>query len=801
RMAIGVAPSNGEVIYLSVECETDTKKGLYLSTNGGSNWEMISGEFNTKVRPFYFSNLTVDPTNDSIVAKCGLNAILSEDQGRSFTPSDYTVHSDVHDVWFDPSNTKHMLLATDGGVYESFDRGRSYKMWMNLPLSQFYRVSVDDDKPFNVYGGLQDNGSWTAPSRKAGGVGNNDWQSIFGGDGFYTFRHPTKKNIYFAEYQGGNLVRYDKNTGVAKSIAPYRQKGEEDLRYNWNTPVHLSPNDPNRMYFAAQYLYRTTNMGDTWERISPDLTTDDDSKQQQHLSGGLSIDNSTAENHCTIYTIAESPVAGETIWVGTDDGNLQVTIDGGKNWTNTVANISGLPANTWVTDIEPSTHDAKTAFVTFDGHRTGDQQPYLFKTTDNGATWTALATEAISGYALSVRQDYQKPELLYLGTEFGLHISLDGGQSWARFNNNIPKVGIRDMVIHERDNALVLGTHGRGVIIIDDLAPLQQLSSEMLAQKITFLDSPPTLLRDPGSGGSWFGGGGNYTARNPSSAAQVMYFNQKRHTFGKMYIEIYKDGEKIREIPAGKSAGLNVVSMPTRLPQPRAAPTSNRMALVSSIFGPNMPAGEYEVHLIKGKETYKSTFTLAYDPEAPYTLAEREAQQTLVNELYTMSEKMAYLWHAYGQIKEGLTQVEGLKRKPQAQVTDLLDRLSTTMSTLVSQEGDGYVNETEYLCEDIANLYRHVSGYPGQPSTSQRLEGDRLLAEMAAVENTFEQYTTTDLVAINALLAKAERDPITWESEADFSTDNPNRTSSGLGEQFFKTEAFYQLWWRMGLIR
>ena len=390
RMAIGVAPSNANVLYLSVECETEEKKGIYISTNAGESWAMANNDFNATVRPFYFSNLTIDPHNDSIVMKCGLNATISEDRGVVFRNTGQNVHSDVHDIWIDPSNTKHVLLATDGGIYESVDRGHSFKMWMNLPVSQFYHVSVDNDQPFNVYGGLQDNGSWMGPSRKAGGITNNDWKAIFGGDGFYAFRHPVKENIVFAEYQGGNFIRFDKNTGQAKSIAPYRQGDEEKLRYNWNAPIHLSPSQNDRMYFASQYLYKSENMGDSWKRISPDLSTNNLDKQRQFESGGLSIDNSGAENHCTIYAVSESPVDGATIWVGTDDGNLQLTTDGGANWTNVVANIPNLPANTWVTFIDPSPHDAQTAYVTFDGHRMGDQQTYLYKTTDLGKTWQSL---------------------------------------------------------------------------------------------------------------------------------------------------------------------------------------------------------------------------------------------------------------------------------------------------------------------------------------------------------------------------------------------------------------------------
>ncbi len=792
RMAISVAPTNPDVIYLSVECKSLDKKGLYLSTDAGANWEKVSNDFNTTVRPFYFSNIKVDPTNDSIVIKCGFQAIISENRGQVFRTIGSSVHSDIHDVWIDPTNSKHILVATDGGIYESIDRGRTTKMWMNLPVSQFYHVSVDNATPFNVYGGLQDNGSWVGPSRRAGGIGNSDWTNVYGGDGFYAFRHPEKENIIFAEYQGGNLVRYDKNTGVAKSIAPYRQDDEEDLRYNWNSPIHLSPSNPDRMYFASQYLYRSEDMGESWERISGDLTTDDPEKQQQHLSGGLSIDNSTAENHCTVYAIAESPVAGQTVWAGTDDGNLQVTSDGGKNWNNVIPNVPGLPANTWVTFIEPSPHDAQTAYVTFDGHRTGDGTTYVYKTTNLGATWTRLSQEGTEGYALSVRQDLKQPSILYLGTEFGLFISLDDGQTWARFTNNMPKVGVRDMVIHERENSLVMGTHGRGIILIDDLGPLQQLTTSMLEEKVAFFPPSTTLLRDPGAGGNWFGGSGNFAAGNPSSAAQVIYYNKKRHTFGKMYFEIYKDGEKVREIPAGKSAGINIVSMPTSMPPPKSAPTRNRSALIGSIFGPNLEAGEYEVRLIKGRDTYSTTFTLANDPNAPYSDEDRTVQRETTMQLYEMSEDLAYIYQVYEQLQTQLSEIEDLKRKPQAAVDNLEEQIKATMSTLVALEGDFYVDEGEQIRERISQLYMKVSQYPGKPSQSQLTEAERLKTAMDQVKVQFDQRMGSEVAAINTLLEKADQPALTWDSEEVFFSKEGGGSDAGSGQLDWKGKEMYR---------
>lgn len=783
RMAVAVAPSNGDVIYLSLECKSLDKRGLYLSENAGASWRKVSNDFNTTVRPFYFSNIIVDPKNDSIVVKCGLQAIISENRGNVFRQVDGTVHSDMHDVWIDPNNTKHLLVATDGGMYESFDRGRTFRMWMNLPVSQFYHVSVDNDQPFNVYGGLQDNGSWYAPSRKAGGITNSDWKSSYGGDGFYSFRHPVNKDIIFSEYQGGNLVRYNKVTGQAKSIAPYPQAGEDKYRFNWNTPIHISSNRPERMYFAAQYLFMSDDMGDSWKRISPDLTTNDPAKQRQFESGGLTIDNSTAENHCTIYAVAESPRNGSVIWAGTDDGNLQVTTNGGQTWANVAPNVPGLPANTWVSFIEPSPHDPATAFVTFDGHRTGDMKTYLYRTTDYGKTWASLATSDISGYAFSVRQDLVQPQLVFLGTEFGLYISIDGGVSWARFANNMPKVPVHDMVIHPRDHALVLATHGRGVILIDDLAPLRQINSELAAKPLAFLEGQPTVLRDPGAGGGWFGGSADFIGGNPSSSAQVAYYMNRRHTFGQLYAEVYKDGQLLRTLPAGKSAGINVIEMPTSIKPPRAAPTKNRMALFGSLFGPNLEAGTYELRLVKGNETFSTNFTLTYDADAPYTEAERKTQRETLMALYGMSEQLAYIYHVLDGVEKQARAAVGLKAKAQRVVTALADRIAQERAELVALEGDFYIDEDEKIRESISTLYYKISTYPGAPSTSQLQEARRLEGEMAQIQQRFDTMLATDLKTVNAELSRAGLAPITYgNKEAFLSAEETAGDAGGNGQ-------------------
>jgi photosystem II stability/assembly factor-like uncharacterized protein len=790
RIGIGIAATDSNILYASVETGSDDTKGMYRSEDAGKSWTMTGKNRNTSIRPFYFSELAVDPNDASIVAKCGLSGIITEDDGKTWRTFDPRVHSDFHDIWFDPTNSKHIIVGTDGGVYESYDRGRTFKMWMNLPVSQFYHVSADNAKPYRVYGGLQDNGSWFAGNTSAGGVTNSDWKRTFGGDGFYSFRHPTKEHIVFSEYQGGNLVRYDERTGRAKSIPPYATTGEDPLRFNWNAPVHISQ-DGKRLYFAAQYLYRSTTDGDSWERISDDLSTNDKSKQQQHLSGGLSIDNSAAENYTTIYSVAESPKDANVVWAGTDDGNLQVTKDGGKNWSLLNANITGLPANLWVTFIEPSPFDANTAFVAFDGHRNGDMTPYLYKTADGGETWTELTDDNVKGYALSVRQDLVNPNLLFLGTEFGLYISLDAGASWAPFRNNVPMVGIRDMVIQPREADLVMGTHGRGIIILDDIEALRQITPEVTKEKLVFLEAGVAKLGSgTGLGIGNFSGSGSFVGPNKSRAARIMYYNQRRHMFGKMFIEVWKDGELLRTLPAGKGAGLNVVSMPTSIKKPKSAPSDNRQALFSNSSGPNLPAGKYQVKLIKGKQTYETEMELGVDDDDVYTVADREAQRELLMEIYNDTETLAWMYEVLKRVEKQVDDAAPSKKKAASMALDLKAKSSKLRNTLVFLGGDGYVNEGSRLREEMGALYFSISTFPGQPSTSQAKEAIRIHNQLMVELEKFNQIIEQDVVALNDKL-DAEKQ-ISWPTKADFIASETGGSDAGSQRQRWTSSTMWK---------
>jgi photosystem II stability/assembly factor-like uncharacterized protein len=794
RIGISAAPSNPKVLYASVEAagnllkSGNENKGLYKSTDAGASWTKINSDFNNTVRPFYFSRIVVDPTADSVLVKCAFVPIISVDGGKKFRQIGSGVHSDIHAAWIDPHNPKHILLGTDGGVYESLDQAYSFKMWMNLPVGQFYHVTTDNETPFNVYGGLQDNGSWYGPSQKAGGVNNSDWKPTYGGDGFWSHPHPTDHNIVYAEYQGGHMVRYNKKSGVAKDIRPYQEKGGAKLRFNWCTPIVQSPNKPDRIYAGAQFVFMSDDRGETWKRISTDLTTDDSTRQRQTKTGGISIDNSSAENNTTVFTIAESPKDENTVWAGTDDGYLQLTTNQGMTWTNLTKNIIGLPSGNWCSHIEPGHTDKNVAYVSFDNHRNGDMKPYIFKTTDLGKTWTSITTQEIEGHVFVIREDLKNPDLLFAGTEAGLYITLDGGKKWTRFENNLPKAAVYDLAIHPRDNSLVIATHGRSLFIIDDISALRQLTADVLSKPIHFFDVNPTVLRDPGAGGEWFGGAGNYVGENPSANATIVYFMSKRHTFGKMNIEVYdQDGKLMQELPAGKSVGINVIEMPANMKRPKVAPSDTRESVGGSLFGPNLAAGTYKVKVVKGKEQYWTNFTLKYPEDSPYSAEDRKLQHDVTLRLYNLTEQLAYIYHVqFGLVQQAKAALAKNPRLVKV-LNPYIKEIETQNSTLVFKGGDFYIATEIKLTEEIAELYGQVNAYPGRPGAAQVERTEGLEAEMKNVEKKWKEFTGEKLVKVNTSLASAKLEPLRIVSQEEFQKADNAGGATGSQEEWQET--------------
>src|SRR5205085_1606522 len=400
RIALAVAPSDPRTVYAFVE---STDSALLISHDGGGSWERGDKSQWMVWRPFYFANLIVDPQDANRLYKTDGNLIMSEDGGKSFSAVGgfAGMHGDVHDVFIEAGNPQHVFAGDDGGLWISYDGANKWWKTDNLPISQFYHVSLDNADPYHVYGGLQDNSSWIGDSAYPGGITNDRWENIYGGDGFWVFADPSDPDYVYAESQGGYIGRVNRKTHESRGIQPLPNYKEGKLRYNWNTPIHVSPTQNGTIYIGAQFLFRSRDHGQTWERISPDLTTNDAEKQKQEQSGGITVDNSSAEMHTTIFSICESPKNPNLIWVGTDDGNVQVTRDGGKSWKNVVSNIKGLPKNGWVTSIDAGHFSEGTAYATFDAHTFGDMRPYAYRTNDYGQTWTQIIAPIsnVKGYA------------------------------------------------------------------------------------------------------------------------------------------------------------------------------------------------------------------------------------------------------------------------------------------------------------------------------------------------------------------------------------------------------------------
>ncbi len=771
RIAVAVAPSRPSVVYATVEAE---KTALYRSDDLGATFREVNHSFNVIARPFYFSRLVVDPTDYNRLYKPGLTLGISEDGGKSVSGGlDFGggVHSDHHALWINPANPQELLLGTDGGVYHSYDRGRRWRMVRALPVSQFYHVSFDMEQPYNVFGGLQDNGSWMGPSSSIGGIENRDWENVGVGDGFHVYRDPADPDYLYSEFQGGEIRRVRISTREARDIKPQPKTGEPDYRFNWNTPIATSPNEKGTIYIGCQFLMRSRDQGESWEKISPDLTTNDPKGQRQKESGGLSRDNTTAENYTTIYSISESPRNGQVIWAGTDDGNLQLTRDGGKTWTNVVAQVPGVPASTWVSAVSASPHDEAAAFVTFDGHRAGDMKTYAYRTSDFGQTWTAVAATGVEGYAWVLKQDLVDPDLLFLGTEFGLYISIDSGKGWARFTGNLPKVAVHDIAIHPRDHDLILATHGRGVYIIDDITPLRQLSSEVVEAEVTMLGAQPFLMPTEPFAQS-FGGDDEYEGKNPPESAVITYYLKKRHVFGDLKLEIYDaEGKLLSTIPGGKRKGLNRVLWPMRLPPPKVPPAAS---LVQAFVGPRVAEGTYAVKLIKGKDTFTGEVTLVADPRSPHSAEDRAAQQKLSMRLYLMLEDLTYLVETAVEVRD--------QARAQARALPEGDRLRKTLeglaraydefrAGLVSADDATLFAGDEKLREQMSALYAGVTGYEGRPTQTQRDRTETLGGRLEEARRRFEELAKGELARANEALKKKGQPAITVKTREEWKAE------------------------------
>ncbi len=754
RIAVAVAPSNPSIVYSLVE---SPHSALYRSDDGGKTWQARDKSQLMVWRPFYFANLIVDPTNPDRVFKPDLNLIQSLDGGKSFANVGGGMHGDSHVVWIDPRNTKRIIVGDDGGLWYSQDGGNKWWKADNLPVSQFYHVSVDNADPYRVYGGLQDNACWVGDSAFPGGIANSQWTNYCGGDGFWMFDDPSDPDYIYMETQGGTISRVNRHTHEARDIQP-KPNYNEKLRWNWNTPIALSPNEKGTIYIGAQFLFRSRDHGQSWDRISPDLTSNDPKKQQQEKSGGVTVDNSWAETYTTIYSISESPKQAGLIWVGTDDGNLQLTRDDGRHWSNVVGNIKGLPAGEWVSWVQADHADPATAYVAFDRHSFGDMAPYIYKTGDYGKSWTALVTpkndKGLRGYVHVIRQDPVKPDLLYAGTEFGLWISIDGGVHWAQFKGgNFPAVAVRDIAFQHRDAALVLATHGRGIWIVDDITPLRALDARVLDSEATFLPSLPVQQRIQAWGG-WPGGDASFIGPNPTDGAVITYYQRSRHLFGKLSIDVLDShGMLIDSLPASVRRGINRVQWSMRTKPPRVPPAAQIAG--NSIVGPRVVPGVYTVRMTKGKDVFETTLKVVLDRRDSFSLADRQAQFDAATRIKTLFGNMSDLVARINAVRSAAdAEAAGLPAQDAArkQLASLSDQADAIRQKIVATTEGGAITGEERLREHTDELYGAIMSYEGRPTDYQLASIDTLTRELGDVQKAFTAFRNGPLSKANAAL-------------------------------------------------
>jgi photosystem II stability/assembly factor-like uncharacterized protein len=805
RIGVAVADSSPNIVYMI--SETPNYEGeLWRSDDSGASWRVVNKDPQLAFRPFYYSDIRVDPNDPNRVYSLGGSLWMSDDGGRNFRTIGRDVHGDHQALWIDPLNSKRILSGSDGGFQISDDKGDNFAVLNNIAFTQFYHVNYDMQKPYMLCGGLQDNGTWCGPSNSLlqEGIRKNDWFTVGGGDGFFAVPDLKEPWRVYNNLQGGVLSVTDTRSGTDRNITPYPNRvgsvgdamENHKHRFNWNAPIALGK-DGTTVFFGGEVLFKSTNHGQSWEIISPDLTTNDKSKQKS--SGGpVVVDNTAAEFHCTILTIAPSMVDPNVIWIGTDDGNVQVTRDGGKTWTNTVKNIQGLAPNAWIPTVEASPHDAGTAFVAADHHQDNDYTAYFFKTTDYGRTWTRLNLNMPAmktGWPHVIRQDPKNASLLYAGTELGLWVSFDGGAKWTSLRQNLPPVPVRDIQIHPRDNDLIVATHGRGIYILDDITPLQKMGAALASTAQLFDVRPATRWTVWNKDGNL--GQAVWSGPNPPAGAIFNYFLKSD---GDVTFTVSdKSGKVIRTIRnAPRTAGLNRFVWdlrydgPTGTPggrggranaQPAApaapgapedAPTGGRFGRGGNA-GPLVVPGEYTVTLRSGGQELKKTVTVDMDPRVPVAAGDLDAQleaslalrdltsranalvdraNSLIAQLDALTQRLQRPIAARGAgPSTGSGQAGGAGPDIAGAVEAALGAVTTLRDKDITRPypNMGY-RQYPRIREEITSLSGAVSGSPNRPTEGQALRMKELGEELDRAVTALNQIQTDQISKINDMM-------------------------------------------------
>ena len=627
RIGIAIAPNKTSIIYALIEAK---KNALYKSTDGGDHWKKVNEKSDIGNRPFYYSDIFVDPQNENRVYSVFTYVNVSEDGGKNFEElmpaynANNGVHPDHHAWWIHPEDGSFIIDGNDGGLNISRDAGASWRFVGNIPVGQFYHVNVDNEYPYNVYGGMQDNGSWRGPAYvwKTQGIRNSYWQEIAFGDGFDVVPDQDNSRYGYAMSQQGNVSRYDWKTGNNYGVKPNHPNPDVFLRFNWNAAIGQDPFDTSTIYFGSQFVHKSKDKGLTWEVISPDLTTNDPEKQKQSESGGITLDATGAENHCTLLVIEPSPLQKDLLWIGSDDGRVHITQDGGENWTELTKNIKQLPKGSWIAQIKASNKQAGTAFLVANDYRRFNYTPYVFKTTNYGKSWERIVDEKdVFGYTLSIVEDIETEDLLFLGTDDGLYYSINAGEKWAKFDAEVfPTVPTKDLIIHPREHDLVIGTFGRAIWVMDDIRPLREIAinPEVLDKKMHLFNPPNAYLtKYQQPTGSRFGADAIYNAENRKYGSMLTYFYKVEDKKAKdsLSLKIYDDERLIRTLKAKAPSETGLHRWYWNLTEKGVErPTRKEVKSKVEPSGVSVMPGKYKVVLGTASETSEVNVVVRTDP-------------------------------------------------------------------------------------------------------------------------------------------------------------------------------------------
>lgn len=707
RIGLAISANNPEVVYALVESK---KNALYRSEDGGHKWKKVADK-NIGARPFYYGEIHVDPTNENRVYNLYSVVDVSNDGGKTFNTLIpwMKVHPDHHAWYIHPEDGSFLIDGNDGGLAISRDRGKTWRFARNLPLAQYYHINYDMETPYNVYGGMQDNGSWRGPSQvyNVGGIQNAYWKELSFGDGFDVVPDRSDPRYGFSMSQQGNVVRYDLETGYNKLIQPTHPEGDK-LRFNWNAAIAANPFNDKSIYFGSQYLHVSYDRGDNWEIISPDLTTNDTLKQKANISGGnLTYDATGAENYTTIIAIAPSPLNKDIIWVGTDDGNLQLTLDGGKTWNNLIGKIKGVPEGSWIPQITASEYNEGEAFVVINDYRRDNWAPYVFHTKDYGKKWKNLvSSEQVTGYALSFVQDPVAKDLYFLGTESGLYISIDAAKTWTKWTHKYPTVSTMDLKIHPRENDLIIGTFGRAAYIIDNIQPLRELSE----QKLELFDKSAHLFPIPDvemnfmtqAPGGRFPADAEFFGENKESGAMISFIaNPAKESKEKAKINIYDlEGTHLKTITHTPKKGINRIywrfsKKGIRMPN-KAKPTQKDY----EPRGGSVLPGEYKVELSYAGDTSSTTVKVSVDHRVTYNMADLLERQELANKFEADVNRATMAADKVRDAKKVSTQIADMLKKVDSEEYKELKELQKSVDSTLNSVLD------ELKQKEVQGIYR-----------------------------------------------------------------------------------------------